>query len=255
MNRELCFHYTNVEGAAAIVNSCSLWFSHPMSLNDSNELVRALESVYHKLGLQPWRNWQDLCSICAVFSMSKSADILSQWKGYADNCQGVAIGIAPDIFIAAEDRVTTCVYNQAEHEQTIDEVCKEFGDYLRDFEATPTDRVHLRFRDDELFEIASRLLTIKNAAFAEEQEVRVITKVASKSDWKFRVQNGVAACYVERSIRCWPDSHGSSDMYLERGFVFPHIVFGPKCDERNRHIFDWLLDRWGTTDDFDCGYR
>ena len=109
------YHYTSTAGLKAIIDSQQLWFTDYRHLNDSKELQLGIEQAHEALRLAQegadgrvglfLRMVADLLSLenldtLAFFvgSFTRSRDDLGQWRAYADNGRGVAIGFAPAMF-------------------------------------------------------------------------------------------------------------------------------------------------------------
>jgi len=93
----------------------------------------------------------------------------------------------------------------------------------------------------------SELLRIKNPAFVEEQEVRLVINVPANLV-QTRVAKGLIVPYLEHEFI------EEDDLKHHLWCVAPEIWLGPKCDERNMNAlqifqqFGWQLNR------YDCGY-
>lgn len=98
----MLYHYCATETFLSILRHRSIWMSSLNLTNDSTEgkvMIRsilryaALRGVYN--GLERWLE-QALGMINAGetfgFCLSEQSDLLSQWRGYADDGRGVSIG-------------------------------------------------------------------------------------------------------------------------------------------------------------------
>lgn len=249
------YHYTDVNAAASILNSFTVWFTNPRCLNDVNELAEGWRLLTNEVGVPKLGGAADLVSMFfGVCCLSKSPEILSQWRGYADDGAGIALGINPDAFMTSQCEVRDCVYVADQKAEVIAALVKKHGDYLRDLgQNTPADRFITRLEsDDELLPIVCELLRLKNEAFVEEKEVRAIRRTHDRKEWKIRAANGLAIPYLEHSLSSFTHSFGDA---VERNYAFPELWYGPKCTTRNRMAFELLIPRLGSTvDRFDCGY-
>jgi hypothetical protein len=99
-----------------------------------------------------------------------------------------------------------------------------------------------------LVRLYGELLKVKNPAFKEEQEVRLVFSVP-KSQVKTRVSNGLIVPYWEYAFLDKDEEH--------LWCVAPEVWFGPKCDKRNMQAlrafgqFGWDT---GSVHHYDCGY-
>lgn len=104
---EVVYHYCSVDTFFNIIKNSSIWLSDIAKSNDYQECVRCRELVNKGMeeylrddveALQAWSTWYEksaysnlsMKTFCVCFSESK--DKLSQWRGYAQDGQGIAIG-------------------------------------------------------------------------------------------------------------------------------------------------------------------
>ncbi|WP_428825755.1 DUF2971 domain-containing protein [Azonexus sp. IMCC34842] len=103
------YHYCTVQTLLAILNGKTVWLSDASKMNDSHEVVwadRLLEQVLrerHASMSDEDRNQFALGYNLNrpqpfIFCLSTEPDILSQWRAYAGDGMGVAIGFKSDIF-------------------------------------------------------------------------------------------------------------------------------------------------------------
>jgi len=97
-DNQLLYHYTNIAGLNGIIQSCKIWASDCRYLNDRQELVKALDLFLSKFegpkreALSKAFQWHSFSRCHCVFSLSRSPQVLSQWRTYADDGRGAAIG-------------------------------------------------------------------------------------------------------------------------------------------------------------------
>lgn len=108
---ETLYHYCSLDTFYNIVKNKSIWLSDLSKTNDSQELVWLKGIVERKLlpqveknireevsGWDEWKVTRDLLKhsdfkiSCWGFCLSKKKDNLGQWRGYADDGAGIAIG-------------------------------------------------------------------------------------------------------------------------------------------------------------------
>ena len=196
-----------------------------------------------------------VASYAAVGCLSNSPAILSQWRGYAADGAGIAIGINSHVFQKLDCEVRECVYSDADHASVVDDIASQHGDFIRELETeTATDRYFEKINsDDRFFNITCELLRLKNVAFSEEKEVRIIKRITDLSEWKLRVRDSLAVPYVEFNLA----EHGSDGIAGVGGYrhyAFPELWYGPKCNDRNKLAFEVLLPSFTRGKVFDCGY-
>lgn len=104
-----------------------------------------------------------------ISSFSKEPDVLSQWRAYADNGRGFAIGLSGAVLKAMP---VTLLEVEYDHKAQIDEMkAALIATHMRNIELD--NRFEAKFREDCLL-IGAWKLGFKNPAFAEEKEVRCL---------------------------------------------------------------------------------
>jgi Protein of unknown function (DUF2971) len=195
----------------AILDSQQLWFTDYRHLNDPKELRHGIEQAHEALRLAQvnadgrvglfLRFTADLLSLenldtLAFFvgSFTRARDDLGQWRAYADDSRGVAIGFAPAMFAvgaavspeANENAFAGSVLYDtsavlARHRAAIDAAAAIFQETAdANIEVLRDKAVGIPFmRQLSLRLIASALiwnaLTSKHRGYAGEQEVRLVT--------------------------------------------------------------------------------
>jgi hypothetical protein len=104
---DILYHYCSTASFHAIIQSRALWLSALSLSNDTMEgklVARAIERLAegdcldHKnvrllrIGIQSLTGIFDGLGFC----LSEKRDLLSQWRGYAGNATGVAIGFSAE---------------------------------------------------------------------------------------------------------------------------------------------------------------
>ena len=104
---EIVYHYCSVDTFFNIIRNSSMWLSDIAKSNDYQECIRCREFVNKGMeeylrddveSLKAWKTWYEngvysnfsMKTFCVCFSESK--DKLSQWRGYAQDGKGIAIG-------------------------------------------------------------------------------------------------------------------------------------------------------------------
>ena len=104
------YHYTNDPGLAGIVESGKFWFSDIFALNDPSELRHGLRIAIDLLKSRATDDRAEIATFASMFErfdldagieaaghfficcFSADGDDLGQWRAYADNGQGFALG-------------------------------------------------------------------------------------------------------------------------------------------------------------------
>jgi len=100
------FHYTNMAGLTAIINSQQIWLTSIFHPNDPSELGHGADIALAILNSEADRGDHVVKAFCAQTFFSRRGDDLGQWRAYADNSRGVAIGLAPHLSRVADQTNT-----------------------------------------------------------------------------------------------------------------------------------------------------
>lgn len=110
------YHYTDARGFEGVVKSGDIWFTDHRHLNDPSELIHGIEMAHKaarmigdnadgrvRLFLELFADMfrRDNFEATLQFfiaSFTRERDDLAQWRAYADNARGFAIGFAPSMF-------------------------------------------------------------------------------------------------------------------------------------------------------------
>ncbi|TVQ14627.1 MAG: DUF2971 domain-containing protein [Balneolaceae bacterium] len=198
------YHYTSPGGLIGILKSKHIWATNIRFLNDFKELEEAsdvaskvLNKMYKqkeyskekKLLNKMLKNIHIAASRHYVCSFSEDPDSLSQWRAYSPHTGGYALGIPSSQLtnLATETGwyFIKCIYNESEKETIIREVIDSF---ILEFRNQRKNRSYLiieknldTFETKIALEFQSFLAQIggiiKNKAFEEEREWRLISSV------------------------------------------------------------------------------
>lgn len=277
---EIVYHYCSLETFKSIIENKCLWLCDVEKSNDSAERVyfnnlmlqtvkqymAQLDSSTHNIerkraALQQLQNAlsspQDGLASVYSCSFSDNGDILSQWRGYADDGYGVSIGIYSGHF---QKYLTKGCFRHIEYnEAAAKDKCKELlergiSSYLETNNDEEWDAVS-SFSLYVLLLMEQQNIFYKSAAFIEEQECRIVTSdnlntysvdgntlgfpgpeiISNKekstlwlSEKKFRVSNHKLSGYFELSFE------RIKDCFIE------NIILGPKCLSAPRDIRHFL---------------
>lgn len=264
---EILYHYTSIQVLNEILKSGSIWASDCRFLNDRKEFDNAVELFISILDGKEKEIMKEALFFHAfnrypfVFCLSHSPKVLSQWRAYADDGTGVAIGFGSrwlnSSYSPFSSRLVECVYN--DHDQFVRDLknrCQaEIDDVVQTYKDTkgPSNIFMQAIREhpESLAKIVSELLRIKNPAFSEEQEVRLVVDAPIKNV-RTRVRNKLIIPYVEYTL--FDMEKDRTDFWV----VAPEIWLGPKSDDRNFKSlyafqqFGWHVNE--TVKKYDCGY-
>jgi len=201
----IIYHYCNVEAFRAIIQNKTLWLSSVYNLNDYKEIhwikdkvKQRIEQLKTKDNFSKYKAFEKyyITQLPNVYiaSFSRGDDLLSQWRAYANDGFGVAIGFNTDYF---KDNnlvhTTEVLYDEKQQESEISDILSplERIDDDFDFESASFELI--------CKEIVSKINNLsaksKNELFKEEQEVRLIHSpiiIDDKQNEKFIFKNNLS---------------------------------------------------------------
>ena len=250
----ILFHYCSTSTFFNIVKGRTIWLSSLSSSNDTLEgrwLSVILRTLCERKGMPPTsaldlaRRFQMLERIndCLGFCLSEKGDMLSQWRGYAEDATGVSIGFNMEAFesVAAIDcdrdwplRLQKVVYEEEDQLILLNDRFEPIEDLVgrgaafQDLLASEPDKGTIeehrasRNRNDlliskELVGLTDLLYTIKNPAFAEELEWRFVREI----DGGYRNVD-----FRTRGDRIVP--YQALELPADRQSVIDHVFVGPR---------------------------
>lgn len=249
------YHYSDVDGFFNIIKNKKLWLSGPHNLNDHQEMhwalgkIRsALEKMTKEYPIEQinyvWEMISNNRLTPFVCSLSSEGDLLSQWRAYARDGTGLAIGFKKELCpnsgslphhnFLVEKSITTMrvTYDDGEQNRKIEEILKASFLSISNDENWKINQSLI----NAVFQLNGLAPSYKNKAFSEESEWRIIHTPmimgnektnttmthAGISEIKHRTSNGKLITYFEYDF-----SH-----LVEQGFI-TDLVLGPKCAIQN----------------------
>lgn len=189
---DLIFHYCGPEAFMGLTKFRRLWFSDVFSMNDAMELrwgYSIFEAAAGELHQEiPKEFFDKIDSIIASAGMhvlpliccfSMDGDVLSQWRAYAQDGRGFAVGFSAKELANMPVRSLKILYNRAEQIAEMKTVLRAIYDveksegftYGSDF-------------GEVCQSLAIDLCAFKNPGFREEQEVRLAHVINFHHDGK-----------------------------------------------------------------------
>lgn len=218
VNREKIHHYTSVDAAYNILNDRVLWSSDVLSMADGSEFSYAVSIVdevlmgrWNKLPIQfaEYFRPRKLLQIGSTWNMfavcfCSEPDLLSQWRSYACDAQGVAIGflVTPLHEFANTSKSFALLPIQYDSAELRDETQQ-----MSDLALQLADSRALPYNEHEVFwsEVALLLfnfaLRFKNPCFAEEKEWRSLTLHTDDSPIFHRGSGARERSYIHMQFR------------------------------------------------------
>ena len=180
----IIYHYCNVDAFKAIIQNKTLWLSSVYNLNDYKEIHWIKEKVSKKINEYTNKNNYDKFNnfnklydeqqpTVYIASFSQGDDLLSQWRAYANDGYGVAIGFNANYFKNNNlIKTSKVLYDEKKQEEEIDKILKPLLDLDKkiNFESKEFEE----FCEKIINEINNLSAKSKNELFMEEQEVRLI---------------------------------------------------------------------------------
>ena len=249
------YHYTSVAGALAILQTGTLWLSSHSAMNDHAEGRWLPDALIARMANRP--NLRESSVFNALWQVavapyehayltcfSEEGDLLSQWRAYAQDGEGIAVGFNPN-----DGRIP--VIDAPPHTNagvdmglTISQVqyMTDGASTMNLFEAALAADIGSReFQAAQALIIQERWRT-KNPAFKEEREWRAInlpmefdgdigggnTAVSTVGSRRFREAGGRMVSYYQVPFR--------DDAVVE-------IVLGPQCRVQQAELAMLFRDR------------
>ncbi len=260
----MVYYYCSVDTFVRIVTNKTLWLTNLFFLNDSGEhfwlrnkaqafISRQIERHPHEFGYQylatllgqEWR--QDI--YCACFS--EQPDRLSQWRAYADDGKGFAVGFSTNhlLWLAKnlQGSFADVVYGDTDHDALIE---KAFELYPRLCDGEdPTIEEAAGDILGRIFEAASRC---KSQSFCEEAEWRLVCERAfpyspdDETIWtkatipRYIARRDAITPYIEIPLV-------EGECYQKRGMEpIKEVYFGPKNTGREQeYAIEGMLSSGG----------
>ncbi|EGU37328.1 hypothetical protein VIBRN418_08257 [Vibrio sp. N418] len=258
------YHYTSMGGLIGIASSNKLWATASNFLNDHGEIKYGLDLIksvinqnrnqsfkcelFHALlnkleahVVQIENNEADIYDFILCFSENR--DTLSQWKGFSDQGNGVAIGFDfRDIcfyrcsLARMQLRLRKVIYAIEEQEQIINNEIEHFYGLLKaEWDSEDYESVVEETADVLTGCLYNYALIFKDPAFSEEKEWRITSNDTSTykphdpsaPELKFRVDfSGNLVPYLELDFM--PEDDFPSREYDQ--LPVKEIIVGPKLD-------------------------
>lgn len=187
----ILYHYCNLNTFLSLIQNKCFWLSDINSMNDYSEMhwaydrfIEAANHEYEAVGrdfldhLDRYVSSAQTRLLPLVCCFSTDGDVLSQWRAYADDGKGVAIGFDASLIDELSTRTAEVIYDN--HEQT---------DHFRTLIRAMND-VYLELPEDERDDFLAYsgthagidLCCFKNPAFSEEREVRIIRSIVVRDE-------------------------------------------------------------------------
>ena len=259
---QILYHYCGLDAFLSIIKNSTLWLSDIRKSNDYLECVYCRDKINEKIrgfleddkeALEAWDFGyninsdlsMDMISYVACFSENK--DQLSQWRGYADNGAGIAVGFSRESFADLKEAAPShisfrkVIYDEKEQEKFIERIARES---IKAMETKPVAQVAAELNQNYRLQFP----VLKNASFEEEAEWRIIFN-DSFSKRKKKIKKNILFSGIRYTVR-----EKRLVSYIEMDFsklkynAIKEIWIGPKAEVEIQDILH-LLDVYGYYDD------
>lgn len=174
---DIWYHYCSANSFMSIIKNKTLRFCDLRHMNDKKELSYAEELFFKMLDVSELSFQQkETVKIVLKFmrerivllsmSFSKERDLLSQWRGYADNAQGFCIGFNAQSFVGLPAHLHKVEYDTEQQKRLIQNAIST----IKSLNVEKLDQKNAT-TIAELLELFS---IIKHYSFFEEQEYRLV---------------------------------------------------------------------------------
>lgn len=263
---ELLFHYCGADALKSIVEKGELWLSSLNQSNDSMEGKLAHQRIREVLGVMKlsedakdhvYNMWDGISTLveCCGMCLSSDGDLLSQWRGYACNGAGFAVGFDPDRLVDLRfpstykppvawqnsPQLYEVAYKTSDQHRVVRSMIDVMEPHLKGFPGKMAIRKGLLApipKDGSdialdaltrigttMFEWLPRAYSLKGEAFAEERESRLIY-VAPLLPYvhEYRTRGHMVVPYVRALMRTGAQSPIASIWIGPTNPTPPHVV-------------------------------
>ena len=252
----IIYHYCNVDAFKAIIQNKTLWLSSVYNLNDYKEIHWIKEKVLKKIKEYTNKNnyekfnsfiklYENQQPTVYIASFSQGEDLLSQWRAYANDGYGVAIGFNTEYFKENSlIKTSEVLYDEIKQEEEIKNILKPLlsFDEKIDFESIEFQS----FCEEIINEINNLSAKSKNELFMEEQEVRLIHNpiiIEDNDTKKFIFKNNLSTMMFRAVCgNLIPYFELKFDYFKENNPPILEIVKGPKNKFINQEIKIFLAN-------------
>lgn len=188
----LLFHYTDGTGLRGILESGKLWLTDINSLNDPSEVTHGLisaieiikqlknnESLKLKLFIEKFQKmidgYADNPTNLFICCFSKDGEDLGQWRAYADNGRGYAIGFDGNMLVKAflEPAMKRAAFPIRYEDDRMNEMQKKIIEmFIPLYSINGSEDFQRKLDDNLLGQLALSAIFFKHEAYRNEEECR-----------------------------------------------------------------------------------
>lgn len=260
------FHYCNSATLLAIGERGCLRFSDANMMNDGSEgrygyglFESAANQLLDEISTYPaleglsseffdkvdeWLSPKQFYSHPVIACFSKNPDVLSQWRAYADNGAGWAIGFSGEALIAMPVTMLEVVYDQ-------DRQVEEVRNHLAAMFLLSRDKEDQSELSSNARLLASYLHAYKDPSFREEEEVRLLHELRvdiKETGWTLSDEGGTSnGKEISGEPVCYRAAGSNIIAYVDLAFrpgAIQELWQGP-CNNNGPGNALFPLTQWG----------
>jgi len=253
---ELIYHYCRAEALLEIVKHHAMWFSAYWVMNDALErewgysrFLQVINSLRSELNdefveqVTTGIRFGIFTNVAMISCYSLDADVLSQWRAYADDGRGFAIGFDPTLMKMPAKKLRVLYDETAQVRELTGNVKHVF-----DYEESTGFKFNREFQSHWI-NFGMDLVAIKHHGFREEKEIRLVhvsglvpekdsfklvpmgaldsdgKRIVGPQEVRFRVSNGLVIPYVALDY-----TNGGKEAPIKE------IILGPRNDSAESSI-------------------
>ena len=262
-NGELIYHYCRAEAFLEIVRHRAMWFSAYWVMNDALErewgytrffqVLDALRSEFNEEFIEQVSigiRFGTFANVAMISCYSLDADVLSQWRAYADDGRGFAIGFDPTLMKMPAKKLRV-LYDETTQFSELSGNVRHVFDYEKS--------IGFKFNDEfrsHWVNFGMDLVAYKHHGFKEEKEIRLVhasglvpdnhsfkivplgardrdgNEIIGPQEVRFRVSNGIVIPYVALDY-----SNGGKEAPIRE------VILGPRNESAESNIQLFLNTR------------
>lgn len=246
-DEDILYHYCDAKGFLAICTNKKMRFSDLFSMNDFMEMhwgysmwERAATELLEEVGQEFLDKIDEVIHTSGIYGLlvascySLDGDVLSQWRAYADDGQGYAIGFKAKDLLKLPIRPLKVLYNEKEQIKELKNVVRAIH------ESEKSEKTKFSGNFGTICNLlAFDLAAYKNPAFSEEKEIRLTHLLTfEKSNNFLRLVDSGGQAFGKRS-KAVPISFRMRDnapvTFIEQDFTnlgrispVKEVIIGPK---------------------------
>lgn len=237
----IIYHYCNIDSFKAIMQNKTLWLSSIYNLNDYKEIhwikdkvAKRIKDLTTKDSFKKYKIFEELYlkqhPLVYVASFSQGKDLLSQWRAYANDGKGVAIGFNAKFFEEISNiKISKVLYSEEEQNRQIESILSS----IENFDNSLVKNQEFEVLCQEIITTINNLAAkSKNELFKEEQEVRIIHNpiiINDKQNCCYKFENSISNMkFRSCHDNLIPYFELKFDKYKEQTPPIIEIIKGPK---------------------------